>query len=52
MELDRGRFSWEDSINIGLKEIGRMEEMGWICLTQDTENWSAAAKTVSNFSVV
>jgi hypothetical protein len=47
--LKRSRHKWKDSIKTDLKEI-EWKNVDWIYLTQDTEKWRAAAKTVLHFS--
>jgi hypothetical protein len=45
------RLSWEDNINIDLKEI-ELVGMGWINLAQDREKWQAVLYTAMNHWVV
>ena len=49
--LGRPRRSWEDNININLKEIGFVG-MGWINLAQDRDKWRAVLNTAMNHWVV
>jgi len=49
--LERGRRRWKGSVKIGLKDI-EWKNVDLIYLTQVTEKWRAAAKTVLNFSVL
>ena len=49
--LGRPRRSWEDNININLKEIG-LVGMGWINLAQDRDKWQAVLNTAINHWVV
>ena len=49
--LERSRRRLKDSIKTGPKET-EWQNVDWIYLSQDTEKWQAAAKTVLNFSVL
>jgi hypothetical protein len=43
------RRRWEDSIKMGLQEVGW--SMDWIELTQDGDRWRAVVNAVMNFRV-
>jgi hypothetical protein len=46
--LGRPRRRWEHNIRIDLREIG-WEDVNWIHLTQDSDQWRTLMKTVMNF---
>jgi hypothetical protein len=48
--LGRPRRRWVDNIKTGLREIG-WDDMDWIDLAQDRDQWRALANTVMNFRV-
>jgi hypothetical protein len=48
--LGRSRDRWVDNIKIDLKEIGR-DDMDWIDLAQDRDQWRALVNTVMNLRV-
>jgi hypothetical protein len=48
--LGRPRHSWEDNINMGLREI-RIDGANWIQLAQDRVRWRAFVITVMNLGV-
>jgi hypothetical protein len=50
MPLGRPRRRWVDNIKIYLREIG-WDGMGWIDLTQDSDQWKALVNTVMNLRV-
>jgi hypothetical protein len=41
---------WVDNIKIDLREIA-WDDVNWIDLAQDKDNWRALVKTVMNFQV-
>jgi hypothetical protein len=43
-----GRPRWEDNIRIDLREI-RWEDVDWIHLAQDRDQWWVVVNTVMNF---
>ena len=45
--LGRPRSRWEDSIKMGLQEVG-CEGVDWIELAQDTDKWRALVNAVMN----
>lgn len=45
--LERRRLLCEDNIKIDLKAIGR-DDVDWINLAQDRDNWQAVLNTVMN----
>jgi hypothetical protein len=49
-ELGRPRHMWEDNIRIHLRKIG-WEDVNWINLAQDRDQWQALVKTVMNLRV-
>jgi len=49
--LGRPRRSWEDNININLKDIG-LVGMGWINLAQERNKWRAVLNTAMNLWAV
>jgi hypothetical protein len=49
-QLRRYRRQYDDNIKVGLREIG-LDDLEWIHLTQDKDQWSALANTVMNFRV-
>jgi hypothetical protein len=49
--LGRPRCSWEDNININLKERG-LVGMGWINLAEDRDKWRAVWNTAVSHWVV
>jgi ribosome biogenesis protein Nip4 len=49
--LRRPRRRWEDNIRVDLREIG-WEDMNWIHLVQDTDQWPALVNTVMNLRVL
>jgi hypothetical protein len=48
--LGRPRCRWEDSIKMGVREIG-MNGANWFRLAQDTVQWRAFVNTVMNLRV-
>jgi hypothetical protein len=50
MPLGRPTCRWEDNIKIDLKEIG-WEDVEWINLSQDRDQWSALMSMVMKFQV-
>jgi hypothetical protein len=48
--LGTPRRRWADNIKIGLRKIG-CNDMGWISLAQDRDQWSALVKAVMNLRV-
>jgi hypothetical protein len=44
------RRRWEDNIKIVLREIG-WDDMDWIDLAQDRDQWKALVKTAMNLRV-
>jgi hypothetical protein len=48
--LGRPRRRWVNNIKIDLRKIG-WDGMGWIYLTQDTDQWRAFVNTVMNLRV-
>jgi hypothetical protein len=48
--LGRPRDRWENTIIMGLREIG-WEGVGWIYLTQDRNHWRVLVNTVMNLRV-
>jgi hypothetical protein len=49
--LGRPRRRWVDNIKIDLREIG-CNDMDWIDLDQDRDQWRALVNTVMNFWVL
>jgi hypothetical protein len=47
----RHRGRWEDNIRMDLREIG-YEDLGWIRVGQDRDQWWAVVNTVMNFRVL
>jgi hypothetical protein len=45
--LERSRRRWVDNIKINLREIG-WDDMDWIDLAQDTNQWRALVNTAMN----
>jgi hypothetical protein len=45
--LGRPRRSWEDNIKIDLREIG-WDDMSWIDLAKDRDQWRAHVNTIMN----
>jgi hypothetical protein len=48
--LGRPRCRWVGNIKIDLREIG-WDDMGWIDLAQDRDQWRALVNTVINLRV-
>jgi hypothetical protein len=48
--LGRLRYSWMDNINMDLRKI-RRDELDWIDLSQDRNQWRALVNTVMNIGV-
>jgi len=48
--LGRPRCRWGDNIKISLQET-RHEDVNWIHLTQDSEEWRVVVKAVMNLRV-
>jgi hypothetical protein len=48
--LGRPRCRWVDNIKIGLREIG-WDDMDWMDLVQDRDQWRALVNTVMNLRV-
>jgi hypothetical protein len=48
--LVKPRCRWEDNIRMDLKELG-WEDVVWIHLTQDGDQWQAVVNMVMNFRV-
>jgi hypothetical protein len=48
--LGRPRRGWVDNIKMDLREIG-WDDMCWIELAQDRDQWRALVNTVINFRV-
>jgi hypothetical protein len=46
----RYRYRWKGNIRIDLKEIG-LEEVDWVCLAQDRDQWQALVNMVTNLHV-
>jgi hypothetical protein len=44
------RCKWEDNIRMDLREIG-WEDVDWIHVAQDRDQWRALGKTVMNLRV-
>jgi hypothetical protein len=49
-QLRRPKCRWEDNIRMNLRETG-WEDVDWIHLAQDREQWRAAVNTVMNIRV-
>jgi hypothetical protein len=49
--LGRPRHRWVDNIYIDLTEVG-WDDMDWIDLAQDREQWRALVDTVMNLRVL
>jgi hypothetical protein len=48
--LERPKRTWVDNIKIDLREIG-WDDMNWIDLAQDRDQWRAPVNTVMNLRV-
>jgi hypothetical protein len=48
--LGRRRNRWKDNIHMNLREIG-LEDVDWIHLAQDRDQWRALVNTVMNLRV-
>jgi hypothetical protein len=48
--LGRPRRRWVDNIKMDIREIG-WDDMNWIDLAQDTDQWRALVNTVMNLRV-
>jgi transposase len=48
--LGRPRLRWEDTIKMGLSEIG-IDGANWIRLAQDRVRWQAFVSTVTNLRI-
>jgi hypothetical protein len=48
--LGRPTRRWEDNIKIDLREMG-WDNMGWIDLAQDRDQWRVLVKTIMNHRV-
>jgi hypothetical protein len=48
--LGRTRLRWVDSITMDLREI-ELDDMDWIDLAQDRDQWRALVNTVMNLRV-
>jgi hypothetical protein len=48
--LGRPRHRWENNINMTLREIG-WDDMDWIHLAQDRDQWKALVSSVMNLRV-
>jgi hypothetical protein len=48
--LGRRRRRWVDNIKMDLREIG-WDEVGWIDMAQDRDQWRALVNTVLNLQV-
>jgi hypothetical protein len=48
--LGRPRCTWVDNIKMDLREIG-WDDMDWIDLTQDRDQWKALVNTAMNLRV-
>jgi hypothetical protein len=48
--LERPRYRWVDNIKTDLREIGH-NNMGWIDLVQDRDQWRALVNTVMKLQV-
>jgi hypothetical protein len=48
--LGRPRLRWVDNMKMDLREIGR-DDMDWIDLTQNRDQWRALVNTVMNLRV-
>jgi hypothetical protein len=48
--LGRPRSKWADNIKMDLREIG-WDDMDWIDLAQDKDQWKVLVKTVMNLRV-
>jgi hypothetical protein len=46
----RRRRRWEDNIRMDLREVG-WEDVDWICLAQDRDQWRVLVNTVINLRV-
>ena len=44
--LGRSRLKWEDNIKKYLQEVGWLEGMDWIDLSQDMDRWRSIVKAV------
>jgi hypothetical protein len=49
-KLGRPRRRWVDNAKMDLREIG-WDDMDWIYLAQDRDQWRAPVNTVMNFRV-
>jgi hypothetical protein len=49
-QLERPRCKWVDNIKMDLREIG-WDDMGWIDLAQDRNQWRALVRKVMNLRV-
>jgi hypothetical protein len=49
--LDRPRHRWEDGMKMNLTEIG-WEDVQWIYLARDKDQWRASVNTVMNLWVM
>jgi hypothetical protein len=48
--LERPKCRWEDNIRTDLREVG-MEDLGWIHLAQDRDQWQPLVNTVMNLRI-
>jgi hypothetical protein len=48
--LERARRRWVDNIKMVLRELG-WDDMDWIDLDQDRDQWRALVNTLMNFQV-
>jgi hypothetical protein len=48
--LSRSRHKWEDNIRKNLREMG-WQDVGWIQLAQDRDQWRVLVNTVTNLGV-
>jgi hypothetical protein len=44
------RCRWEDNIGMDLRELG-WEDMDWMCLAENRDQWSALVNMVMNHQV-
>jgi hypothetical protein len=49
--LGRPRRRWEDGVRMDLREIG-LEDVDWIRLAQDRDQWRAVVSAVMNIRVL
>jgi ribosome biogenesis protein Nip4 len=49
-QFQRHKRRWEDNIKMALRELGK-EDVDWIHLAQDTDQWRVVVNTVMNLRV-